>query len=231
MAITFVAAGAWTQSASANITPPMPAGIATNDILILVINGGYNSGSIPAQWTLLQTFTGENTDAVYWLRYTGSQTAQAIPWVAGNLSGRVFAFRGCVTSGTPSSTNAILDNVTSVTQLLTTAITVAVGSAVVFCACIATGTTGSAGYSTWSSTLLTLAEISDNSSLITGSTTSIGVAWGVTASAGSTGTTKVNIATSPGDTILFDLLAAGAVVPIPQLPRMVRQAVARAASY
>ena len=208
----------------------MPAGIATNDILILVANGGFST--VPAQWTLLFSWLGENTNNVYWLRYDGSQTAQAVTWSAGNMSARVFAFRGCVTSGVPSSANNGNDLVAATTAFTVGAITVASGSAVVYGAFVIGGSSSTTRYSGWSTTKTgAMTELGDNTNL-TGSVTSIGLAWGLAPSAGSTGTQVCTVSgASPGDTIIFDLLAAGAVVPIPQLPRMVRQAVARAASY
>jgi hypothetical protein len=82
---TFVAAGTFAQ------TPGQPAGITTNDILVMLATGATTT---PAGWTLKVT---GNELKVFWQRYAGVGS----PTLAAGRKGQISAFRGCITSGDP----------------------------------------------------------------------------------------------------------------------------------
>src|SRR3990167_8400466 len=110
---TFVAAGGIAVSTT-TITPSLPGGIATDDILFLPLEtqpgqvvtianaaGGtwtqspdspQDTGGVPVTGTRL---------TVFWSRYNGTQTAPTTDDPGNHVSGRMSAFRGCITTGDP----------------------------------------------------------------------------------------------------------------------------------
>lgn len=115
---TFVAAGT-VASGTATVSPGMPAGIATNDILLMFAESANEAISISASgggtWTEDSnspqgTGTAAGTSAtrlaVYWSRYDGSQTAPTLADSGNHTVGRILAFRGCIASGSPFDVSA-----------------------------------------------------------------------------------------------------------------------------
>lgn len=105
---TFVALGVHAGSLAA-ITPALPAGIQTDDILILAVstnigeaagidtaNGGtytevgHAEGAVNAKRT-----------TVFWSRYNGTQTAPVTTDSGNHQQGVFIAVRGCIASGDP----------------------------------------------------------------------------------------------------------------------------------
>jgi hypothetical protein len=97
---TFVAAGTASAVTSGNMSPGIPSGIANNDILILVANGTLTAA--PSGWT---TITPQNNSLrMFWKRTTGTgETAPSLAMAASTYAAtsRIYAFRGCATSGSP----------------------------------------------------------------------------------------------------------------------------------
>lgn len=112
--ITFVGAGALavTGTAGASISPALPSGVVADDILILTVmtNQGNTFPSISGWTNAGRDQNNANmSTGWYWRRATGSGDAPGSFTIAsgtalgtGNgLYGRVYAYRGCITSGTP----------------------------------------------------------------------------------------------------------------------------------
>lgn len=110
---TWVANGAVSANAAA-ITPALPAGIQTNDILLLFLNTSNQAITIPTPaggtWTqVANTGAGTGTGGsagsvrgtVFWSRYNGTQTAPTTSDSGAWQVGFIAAFRGCVTTGDP----------------------------------------------------------------------------------------------------------------------------------
>jgi hypothetical protein len=113
---TWVANGAMSASAAA-ITPALPAGIQTNDILLLFLNTANEAITIPTPaggtWTQVANTGGAGRGAgtagsagstrgtVFWSRYNGTQTAPTTSDSGASQVGFIAAFRGCVTTGDP----------------------------------------------------------------------------------------------------------------------------------
>lgn len=110
MAITFVASGALSLAVTA-ITPALPAGIVTNDILVLfmrTLNGQASSIADEAggTWTEFTNSPQDNaTDGVrgtwFWSRYNGTQTAPTTNDAGAINLGGIAAWNGCITTGDP----------------------------------------------------------------------------------------------------------------------------------
>lgn len=104
---SFVATGT-RSSGTANPSPTYPAGIATNDILLLwvVANSPGTIGSVSGFTAEAQVDDGTNQVGarLFWKRATGSESGSQSVTVtggAGNNGAIIAAYRGCITSGTP----------------------------------------------------------------------------------------------------------------------------------
>jgi hypothetical protein len=110
---TWVANGAIAANAAA-ITPALPAGIQTNDILLLFVNTSNQAVTIPTPaggtWTQVpNTGVGTGTagaagsvrGTVFWSRYNGTQTAPTTSDSGAWQVGFIAAYRGAVTTGDP----------------------------------------------------------------------------------------------------------------------------------
>ena len=101
------------------LSPTLPAGITTNDLLILVIASG--AVATPAGWTRI-TGSGADYCGVFYARYgTSAPTGLA-------KEGAIYAFRGVLASGSPLeaiatiATGSGLDGWTSSSPAITTAL-------------------------------------------------------------------------------------------------------------
>ena len=175
---TFVAAGTQAQTANAGgagpVTPGLPAGIAANDILILMVEAANEPVNAISGWANVGSgavvqATGLVTDlTVRWLRYTGSESAPAVSITGANhVIARIAAFRGCVTSGSPiNGTPAVnADNGTTTAFSIPGGTTTAVDCLVVAALSTGTDVTSTAMASGWTSTTTfspTLTEFFDN---------------------------------------------------------------------
>lgn len=110
---TFVATGA-ADSSLTTVAPAYPAGIQSDDILILSVWGFDSSGSAtvvdPAGWTAVlpanRNSSNFHASALYWKRATGSESGTVSVTFSESLNlggalGVISAWRGCTTSGTP----------------------------------------------------------------------------------------------------------------------------------
>jgi len=136
MAITYVGAGAGASAATGTTAPPLPAGLATNDILWLVIEHANQTTTIATTgggtWTQV-TGSPQGTGTVgglssagiqvYWSRYDGSQTAPTITDSGDHTAARIYAFRGCKVTGSPINASVGSVGATSNTALSATGLT------------------------------------------------------------------------------------------------------------
>ena len=106
MAITYAGAGTLTASVGPDITPPLYASWAANDIdLLLVLVRDVDDAITVTGWTLIGSAWDRSTVARYWLFGRRLQSGDTAPLVdktgsAGDTFAMHFAFRGCITSGT-----------------------------------------------------------------------------------------------------------------------------------
>jgi len=128
MAVTLFAAGAlFAADTGTSITPVIPANDANNDIGIMVVMCNVGSTfSTPTNWTQFGTLINSANQSTnwFWKRLTGSDgnptsTTSATGSSTQGLYGRIYVFRGCVTSGTPFDTAAMAGTPTSNTTPIT----------------------------------------------------------------------------------------------------------------
>lgn len=213
---TFVAAGAATRG-TGTITPTLPAGIVTNDILFLFIEtGGGTAGANPSitnsnggTWTQVTNSpqsigTTPDTDpyaklAVFWSRYNGTQGAPTVSDSGNHQTARILGFNGALLSGTPyditvGSTEATSDTSGSITGGTTT-----VDNCLIIAAIAGSGDPGANGttsHSSWANAdLANVTELSDMGST-TGNGSTLGIASGEKATAGAFGATTVTLGTA-----------------------------------
>jgi len=207
---TFVAAGT-VASGTGTITPALPSGIASNDILLLFVETANQASSITNQnggtWTQVtgspQSYgTAAASDAVrltvFWSRYNGSQGNPTVSDSGNHQLGRIIAIRGATTSGDPcditaGGTESTVDTSGSVPGATTT---VANCLAVAAVATSLPDASGTANFSSWSNAdLSSVTERTDNT-VTAGNGGGLAVATGGKATAGAYGSTAVTCGTA-----------------------------------
>lgn len=206
---TFVGAGN-PDYGNLAITPSLPSGIATNDILLLFIETANQAITIPTPnggtWTEVTnspqgTGTAGGTAArltVFWSRYNGTQGAPTTSDSGSHQAGQIIAIRGATLSGNPwNITAGGVQGTASASASIPGATTTAANTFVV----TAIGTSGpqSAGYSNFSSwtnsNLASLTERGDQTGTV-GTGWGLGIATGTKATAGAYGNTAVTLGTA-----------------------------------
>jgi len=207
---TFVAAGS-VASGTGTITPALPAGIASNDILLLFVETANQACSISNQnggtWTAVTnspqyTGTAGGTAAtrltVFWSRYNGTQGAPTVSDSGNHQIGRMVALRGATTSGNPWDVTAGGVEATADTSGAIPGATTTVDKCLVVAA-IATAlpdATGTANFSAWANANLTsVTERTDNTANA-GNGGGLAIATGEKATAGVYGSTTVTCGSS-----------------------------------
>ena len=207
-AVTYVAAGAVAGNAAA-ITPALPAGILTNDILLLSLETANQVISIATPnggtWTeVTNSPQGTGTTAlgtrltVFWSRYNGTQTAPITSDSGNHQIGRIIAIRGAIASGNPWDVTAGSVESTSDTSGAIPGATTTVGNILVVAA-IATDlpdATGTANFSAWANSNLTNVNERTDDTDNAGNGGGLGIATGVKVTAGAYGDTTVTVGTS-----------------------------------
>src|SRR3990170_7523636 len=98
--------------ATTAITPALPTGLSTNDILLLVCESADSANPITVAnqnggtWTRLGSSILIGTGAltrldVFWSRYNGSQGDPTTSVPGNHVYGFIIAYSGCVASGDP----------------------------------------------------------------------------------------------------------------------------------
>jgi PKD repeat protein len=207
---TFVAAGT-VKSGTGAIAPALPAGIATNDILLLFVETANQASSISNQnggtWAEVTgspqyTGTAGGTAATrltaFWSRYNGTQGAPTVSDSGNHQIGRIVALRGATTSGNPWDVTAGGVEATADTSGAIPGATTTVDKCLVVAA-IATAlpdATGTANFSAWANANLTsVTERTDNTANA-GNGGGLAIATGEKATAGAYGSTAVTCATA-----------------------------------
>ncbi|MHB9070163.1 MAG: DNRLRE domain-containing protein [Sedimentisphaerales bacterium] len=204
---TFVAAGAVTSGTGA-ITPVLPAGIATNDILLLFLETSNQAISISNQnggtWTQVTNSpqycgTAAGTTgarlAAFWSRYNGTQGAPTTSDSGDHQLGRMIAIRGAAVSGNPwdvtaGGVEAASDTSGSIPGATTTVTNTLVVTAIAASLPDLSSTTR---FSVWTNANLTSVTERIDNSVTAGNGGGIGVATGVRAATGAYGNTAVTL--------------------------------------
>jgi len=205
---TFVAAGA-VASGNGTITPALPSGIATNDILLLFLETSNQAISISNQnggtWTAVTNSpqycgtaagtTGARLTA-FWSRYNGTQGAPTASDSGDHQLGRIIAIRGAVASGNPwdvtaGGVEAVDDTSGSIPGATTTVADTLVVTAIATSLPDASSTSKFSGWT--NANLTSLTERTDNS-VKDGNGGGLAIATGVKATAGAYGNTAVTLA-------------------------------------
>lgn len=202
MAVSFVAAGVASASlftgadasavASGNLTSvPLPAGIADDDILVLVVHSKDVVGCSVNQ-SFTQKVATDNGAAnqrleVWYKRVSGAQTAPTITHTAGGPTCAViYAFRGCETTGDPfEAAQANAEDESAATPFTNSGVTVTTPGSMAVLAF------GSADDNSWTynSGFASSVHFIRNQN---GNDNSVGLAYGVVGAAVATGDLKVN---------------------------------------
>lgn len=154
---TFVAKGTvgWGLG---NVTPGMPSGIAADDILLLFVQSSNETITAPSGWTEIANSpqgqgtggtAGANRGAIFWLRYTGSESAPTVSDTGDHTYSVILAFRGCVNSGDPwdvTAGNSVSSQTACTAPALTTTIDDALIVAAISCS---RDVNSSANFSSW----------------------------------------------------------------------------------
>lgn len=105
MAIQFIAAGTAGTGGSGNVTPATPAGIYSNDVLILIVHSRDNvAHSVNSGYAEIVQGNGNTTNrlSVWWKRTTGIEGTNTVTHTSGDsISSRIYAYRGCYPWGNP----------------------------------------------------------------------------------------------------------------------------------
>jgi fibronectin type 3 domain-containing protein len=213
---TFVAAGA-VASGTGTITPALPSGIASGDILLLfaetsnqAISISNSNGGTWAQVTNSPQGTGTAaaTSAtrltVFWSRYNGTQGAPTLSDSGNHQIGRMIAIRGAAASGNPWDVTAGGVEATSDTSGSIPGATTTVSNTLVVVAAAGSlpDATGTSNFSAWTNANLTsLTERIDNTQN-PGNGGALGIATGVKATAGAYGNTAVTHASAANKAML-----------------------------
>jgi hypothetical protein len=207
---TFVAAGS-VASGTGTITPGLPAGISTGDILLLFLEDANKTISISNQnggtWTEVTnspqgTGTADDTTGArltaFWSRYNGTQGAPTVSDSGNHQLGRMIAISGTVSSGNPWDVTAGGVEASSDTSGSIPGATTTVGNTLVVVAIASSlpDATGTANFSSWTNADLTsVTERTDNTTNA-GNGGGLGIATGVKATAGAYGNTAVTLGAS-----------------------------------
>lgn len=204
---TFVAAGA-VASGVGTIAPAIPAGVLANDILLLFVESanqtislttanGFAEVTTSPQGTGTAAGTAATRLAVYWKRATGSDSAPTVADSGDHQVGRIIAIRGCKTSGDPWNVTPAGDvAATASTSVTIPGVTTSVNNCMIVVAVSNATDTTTAQTSAWTNSNLSSLTERIDSNATAGNGGGFGVATGILATAGATGSTTATLATS-----------------------------------
>lgn len=231
------ASGTFTAG-TGSITPPYPAGMAANDICLLVVTSENQAISLTTAngFVEIPTWSPQSagtaaTDpasrlAVYWKRTVGGDSAPVVADSGDNNEGVIHCFSGVTTNGNPWDIGAGGNDsaANDTTGTIPGATTTADNDLVVLITSTSVNGTGTANFSTWTNANLTsITERQDNSNTA-GLGGGSGMATGVKATAGAYTTTTVTLAATS-----FKGALSLALKP-PQLPTVTTQAASSVAA-
>lgn len=200
---TFVAAGT-PGFGTGNVTPGLPAGIETDDILLLFAATPNQAIALPAGWAEVADSPqgsgagGASTSTritAFWLRVAGGEVAPTLVDVWDNIIAAIFAFRGCIPTGDPWDVTAGDVGVSS-TSVSVPGDATTVNNCLVVAACSQTTDTTTPQFSGWANPdLANVAELID-AGTDAGNGGGFGVASGEKVAAGAYGATTATLATA-----------------------------------
>jgi parallel beta-helix repeat protein len=207
---TYVGAGIIASGAT-SITPALPSGIVTGDILLMFIETANQAITVSnpngGTWTgVTNSPQGTGTAAsstatrltVFWSRYNGTQGAPTISDSGDHQAARMIAVRGAVASGNPWDVTAGGVEGTSDTSGSIPGATTTVNNTLIITAIAAAlpDSTNTANFESWTNANLTsITERVDNAQK-EGNGGSIGIVTGIRSAAGAYGNTAVTLATA-----------------------------------
>lgn len=214
---TYVAEGA-VAAGTTGITPGLPAGIATDDILLLYTESQAGQPtSLTSQaggtWT---KFVAQDVGSgaagtslgIFWSRYNGTQTAPSVGDSGDHTFGYIEAYRGCVATGDPFEALVTGSEATADTTLEVTGSTTLGADRLVIVAAGRENDNFDAHYSAWANAdLANLTERSDRGTA-QGNGGGLTTVTGEKAAAGAYGTTTATVAAS-----VLDAFATFALIP------------------
>lgn len=216
---TYVGEGA-PGAGTGSITPGLPAGIQTNDILLLWTesqSGQPTSDPLENEnggtWTkFLVQGAGSGATGTsmgcYWSRYNGTQGAPTVGDTGDHTFGYIEAYRGCVATGTPYEALVQGSEETADTSLEVTGSTTLGADRLVIVGAARPNDDFNAHYSAWANgDLANLTERSDRGTQ-QGNGGGLATVTGEKAAAGSYGTTTATLANS-----VVDAFATFALIP------------------
>jgi len=108
---TYVGAGSQSAATSGSVTPAMPTGVATGDLLIMLVETSDPSVTISSGWepapdSPVTGTTFATTLSVYYQWYSGSTPARTVSAASDHVLARIAAFRGLNKSGNPFNLTA-----------------------------------------------------------------------------------------------------------------------------
>src|SRR3989344_6411246 len=194
---TFVGCSASAQSNTAALTPPLPASIQTNDILLLFLETANQAVTIPTPnggtWTTVTdspqgTGTAGGTGAtmltMFWSRFNGTQGNPTTSDSGDHQLGTICAFRGVIASGDPWDVTSGNIDATSDTTLSATGDTTTVVDTFVVVAAALMDDAQNFG-ATWTNADLASITVQQNVTTTAGNDARLGVVTGQKTSIGS----------------------------------------------
>lgn len=208
---TFVAAGAVSSAVSA-ITPALPAGIQTDDVLLLPIQtrsaqGASIANAAGGTWTEIGPAQQDGLNPgnrlnLFWSRYNGTQTAPTTNDSGDHQIGAILGFRGCLATGDAYEALAGNADATSDTALTASGSTTLGADRLVLVLAARNVDAAGARYSAWANTdLANIAELFDDGGTA-GVGGGIGVISGEKATAGAYGSTTATLAAATSDAFM-----------------------------
>lgn len=183
-----------TSSSDANITPGLPSGYQSGDILLITYNGLTAADhTTPAGYT--EVTSSPRTDSfggyegVCWKRATSSESAPTIK----AYQARIHAISGCISTGSPIDATAVTDQSSGgTTSVSATGITTTAADDMVF-VYVCAGNVSTTVSAETNSNLASFAERTDDG---TAQGLGMAIATGGKTTAGATGTTTATLSTT-----------------------------------
>ena len=205
--IRFVAVGTFTSGTTAAISPPLPAGVAVGDLLLLLCETAAESVTAPTGWTEIGAQASQSTGtaaaigatrlAVFYRFYTTGLAAPTTNAVTNHIAGQTIALRGVNRRNPFSGATSGFLATASASLTMPAVSTTAPNSMIVLCVANDRDSTGAANFAA-AAVNANLTSITERMDATTASGAGGGVAlWtAYFATVGSTGTSTATNAAS-----------------------------------
>lgn len=210
---SFVAAGTPNFTNSGSITPGVPAGTTTGDIMVAwVLAGGTSTETFPLGWTkFIETNNGSQQRlTVAWKLAGPAETDPEISGQGGDASGAIISIRDCDPVDPISTAFSTRANTANTTVTADDMTTLAANSLVLFCGGQTDTGSGTPSFSGYSGTDPTFTERVDFANSGSSHNVSIFGATGVRAAAGAIGSrTCTSTSSLPSNAALIGFKGVG----------------------